>query len=188
VPVASSGKRVSRARRFGTREGWARKRNRRDGSLTVAAQRLLGRPASLAGLRLLGAEDLDPDAVRVEGEEGIVVLQVAGLLGREVDLGAQPLGALEGRVDLVARVDLERDVLDTDVVVAVLAAIGRSQPEVLLAELEVDDFFGAAVSLLADVFFQPERCQELRVESQRALDVADAEIDVLDAAPGDSKG
>jgi hypothetical protein len=105
-----------------------------------------------------------------------------------VDLGAQRLGALEGRVDLVARVDLERDVLDADVVVAVVAAIGRSQPEVLLAELEVDDFFGAAVSLLADVFFQPERCQELRIESQRALDVADAEIDVLDAAPGDSKG
>jgi hypothetical protein len=68
---------------------------------------------------LLGGEDLDADPVGVEDEERVVVVEVVLLLGREVDRGAECLAALEGGVDLLARVDLEGEVLDADAVVAV---------------------------------------------------------------------
>ena len=52
---------------------------------------------------------------------------------------------LIGVVHLLARIDEESDVLDSDVVV-MRSPVGWPQPKVLLAEAEVDDFFGPAVA------------------------------------------
>ena len=72
------------------------------------------------------------------------------------------------------------EALQADVVVRVVAAVGRAQPEVLLAEAEVDDVLRTAVAGEEDVSLEPERAEDLEVERDRALDVADAEVDVLD--------
>jgi hypothetical protein len=60
-------------------------------------------------------------------------------------------------VHLLPRIDEERDVLDSDVVVVMLAPIRWSQPEVLLAEAEVDDLFGPAVARVPLVLTETER-------------------------------
>src|SRR6185436_9194161 len=74
-------------------------------------------------------EDLDPDAVGVEREEGVVAGLVPIFLGRVVDPRARRGRTGVCGIDLVRRVDLERDVLDADAVVGVRPAVRRPQPE-----------------------------------------------------------
>src|SRR5829696_4904501 len=75
--------------------------------------------------------DLELDAVGVVEEDGVVALAVPVILGPALDrhaLAAQPLGAL---VDLLARIDLEADVMDADPV----AVVGNGvRVRLLLAE------------------------------------------------------
>ena len=85
------------------------------------------RPAAALGRGRRRPEDLDPEPVRVEDEERVVVLEVVVLLGREVDLGAERDSALVRLVDLLAALHLEGEVLDPDAVVVVAPpSAGRS--------------------------------------------------------------
>ena len=74
--------------------------------------------------------------------------------------------------------------LDAHAVIAVLATVRWAEPDVLLAEKEVDDLLRAAVALNTDVLLETERSKQLEIEGESALDIAYAEIDVLDAARG----
>src|SRR5688572_13824130 len=60
--------------------------------------------------------------------------------------------SLVGRVHVIPALDLEGEVLDTDVVVAVGAAVGRAQtdPSAIVRVNQVDDLLGAAVGGIAD--------------------------------------
>src|SRR5919201_3796228 len=102
-----------------------------------------GRRRSRTGAR--PAEHLDPNPIRVEDEEGVVVLHVAVLLRREVDPCASGRASLVRRVDLVSGFYLEGEVLDSDVVVVVGAAIGRTESEHRARRrlLEIDDLLGS---------------------------------------------
>jgi hypothetical protein len=79
----------------------------------------------LVPLTLGAAPDLDANPVRIEDEELVVALDVAVVLGREVDFRAHLEAARVGGVHLLSRVDVEGEVLDADVVVPVLAAVRR---------------------------------------------------------------
>jgi hypothetical protein len=69
--------------------------------------------------------------------------------------------------------------LHADVVVAVLAAVGLAETEVLVAEGEVDDLLGAAVAGEPPRLLHPEGTEQPQIESERALDVTHREIDVM---------
>jgi len=99
-----------------------------------------------------------------------------------VDTRAGAETALVGFVDLLAGFNLEGEVLDPDLVLVVLAGVRRAEPKVLLAEAKVNNLLRAAVARDADVLLEAERPKNLKVESEGAPDVADAEIDVLDPA------
>jgi hypothetical protein len=122
------------------------------------------RPAAIGGLRLLRAEDRDAKFVRIEDEEGVVVVHVTILLRRKVDAGADVKTALIGRVDFIAGFHLEREVLDPDVVVVVLAAVCLPEPEVLTANAKVDNLLGSPVARHSDVLHEAERPKNLEVE------------------------
>ena len=77
-------------------------------------------------------------------------------------------------VDLVAAIDLDGDVLDADAVVLMPSAVRRAYAEGGAAVTEVDDLLGAPVGRVADVLRPPERPQQLEIERDRLLDVADA--------------
>ncbi len=84
-------------------------------------------------------------------------------------------------VDLLARVDDEREVLDADLVVAMRAAVGGSEAEGLAAaDAEVDDLLGAAIRREPEQLLDAERTEDGEVERERALDVGDGEVDVVD--------
>jgi hypothetical protein len=57
-----------------------------------------------------------------------------------VDPGPNAETTFVGGVDFLATVDVEREVLDPDVVVLVLTTVCGTEPEVLVAVAEVDDF------------------------------------------------
>jgi hypothetical protein len=96
-----------------------------------------------------------------------------------VDLRARRPAALEGGLDLLPGVDPEGDVLDPDVVVAVLAPVGRPQADQLVAELQVDDLLGAAVARIALGLHEPERREHGHVEGERPLHVGDGQVEVM---------
>jgi hypothetical protein len=77
-----------------------------------------------------------------------------------VDVCPHREAPLVGVINLLARIDKESDVLDSDVVVAVLASIGRSQPEMVVPEAEVDDLFAPAVTRIAAVFLESKRSKQ----------------------------
>ena len=135
-------------------------------------------------------EDLDADAIGIEHEHRPVAGDVPILLGRELDVRAHPDAALVGLLDLLAAVDGEGDVLDPDVVVPVLAAVGRTEAEELVADDEVRNLLGAAVGRVADDLRDAERPEQLVVEGEGSLDVADGKVDVVDRPdrhrPGDA--
>ena len=92
------------------------------------------RGRGLSGLRkplarrlvTLPPEDFNSNPVWIEDEECVVVLDVAIFLGREVNVRAACEAARVRGVDLLPFVDLEREVLDSHGVVAVLTCVGRS--------------------------------------------------------------
>jgi hypothetical protein len=84
-------------------------------------------------------------------------------------------------VDLLARVDDEREVLDADLVVAMRAAVGGPEAEGLAAaDAEVDDLLAAAIRREAEQLLDAERTEDGEVERERALDVGDGEVDMVD--------
>src|SRR5688500_2877775 len=103
---------------------------------------------------------LDAQAVGIEDEHLVEARNVLVLLGREVDAHAHVEGSAVGGVDVLALLDIEGKVLHPDVVVAVLAAVGLAETEVLVAEREVDDLLGAAVSREAPGLLQPEGTEQ----------------------------
>ena len=130
------------------------------------------------------AEHLDTHPVGIEDEERVVALFVAILLRREVNPRATRQASLVGGVHVIPAFDLKGEMLDTDVVVAVGAAIGRAQPNpsAVVRVNQVDDLLGAAVGGIANRLGQPERPQQVEVERQRRVDVGNGEIDVMDAS------
>jgi hypothetical protein len=70
----------------------------------------------------------------------------------------------------------------------VLTSVGRSQAKILLAEAKVDDLLRAAVTRDTEVLLEAERPEDLQVEGERAADVTDTEVDVLDSARGHRAG
>src|SRR3954451_11369653 len=88
-------------------------------------------------------------------------------------------GEAVGRIHVLALLDVEGQVLHTDAVVAVLAGVGRAEPEVLVAEPEVDDLLGPAVGREPPRLPHPERAEQRHVERERSLDVTHREIDVV---------
>jgi hypothetical protein len=101
--------------------------------------------SALVGRISLPVANLDTEAVGIEDEHGPVTRLVAVPLRRELDLDSQLLAALIGFVDLLGAVHEYGKVLDPNVVVAVLAPVGRSQPQILVTEAEVDDLLAAPV-------------------------------------------
>ena len=92
--------------------------------------------------------------------------------------------SLVGGVHVIPALDLEGEVLDSDVVVGVGAAVGRAQPNpsAVVCVNQLDDLLGAAVGRIADLLGQPERSQKIEVERQRCVDVGNGEVDVVDAS------
>jgi hypothetical protein len=134
-------------------------------------------------IRRRPVEDLDPESIRVEDEGRVVARDVAILFGREMNLIAARLTTLVRRIDLVAALDLEREMLDSYVVVVVPAAVGRSQSQVRAPPecAEIDDLLGSAVGGIAGELAPSERSQQGEVELQRSRDIGDREVDVMDA-------
>jgi hypothetical protein len=69
-------------------------------------------------LRAWPGEDLDAHPVGIEDEDRVIAVDVTILFGWKVDARAVGNTALVCAVHLVPAVDLEREVLDPDVVVA----------------------------------------------------------------------
>ena len=85
-----------------------------------------------------------------------------------MDPGADLDGPLVHRVDLLAAVDADRDVLDADVVVAVLAAVRAAEADPLLpaADAEVDNLLGAALGWEPVQLLHAQRAEQREVELQ----------------------
>jgi hypothetical protein len=92
--------------------------------------------------------------------------------------------SLVGGVHFIPALDLEGEMLDTDVVVTVGAAVGRAQPNpsAVVRVDQVDDLLGAAIGGIAELLGQPERPQKVEVEGQRSVDIGNGEVDVMDAS------
>ena len=82
----------------------------------------------------------------------------------------------------VSPLDVEGEVLDADVVVLVLTAVRLPEPQVLVAEAEVDDLLSAAVGRIAHFLVQAEWPEHCQIEGERSLDVAYCEVDVMNRA------
>lgn len=124
-------------------------------------------------------QHLHSDPVRVECEEGVVVLLRAGdvvLLRGRLDRRTAEDAPLVCLVDLIAGVDLEGQMLEPHVVVTVRTAVRGPQAEQRAAELQVDDLLGPAVAENAGVLGQAERLEQRSVERQRSLDVSDRQV------------
>lgn len=113
------------------------------------------------------AENLDPDAVRIEGEKRVIVLAVVDvvLFGRRLDLAASGDTASVRLVDLGTIEHLEGEVLDSYLVVPVGTAVRGAQPEALRAVLEVDGLFRLSIREVAELLLEPERPENAVVES-----------------------
>jgi len=73
-----------------------------------------------------------------------------------VDSGADVETPLIGGVHLLPSLDVEGEVLEADVVVVVLTAVRPAEPQVPVAEAELDDLLSAAVARIADLFVQAD--------------------------------
>jgi hypothetical protein len=62
-----------------------------------------------------------------------------------VDVHAELLAARVRVIDLLPRIDDEREMLQTDVVVAMLASIGRPESQNVRADSEVEDLLRATI-------------------------------------------
>jgi len=110
-------------------------------ALAVGWFRLDGEPSVYLWMRgplRPGSEDLDAKSIRIEDEEGVVARDVAVLLRRVVDPITPLQAPLMSRVDLLAGVDLERQVFEPDAVVAMGAAVGGTKAEPFVTEAQID--------------------------------------------------
>jgi hypothetical protein len=88
-------------------------------------------------------------------------------------------------VNLLSSVNLEGEVLDADVVVAVSSTVGWTQPDTTITRFlshEVDDLLRAPVGRIPDLLGPSERPEQLEVEGKRPLNVGDRKIDVMDSS------
>src|SRR5512143_3604053 len=132
----------------------------------------------------LPAEDFNSNPVRIEDEECVVARLVAILLRREVNVCAACEAACVRFINVLSSVNLEGDVLDADVVVAVGAAVGWTQAETTVTDFsshEVDDLLRASVGRIPDPLRPSERPEQVEIEGERPLNVGDGELDVMDA-------
>jgi hypothetical protein len=141
-------------------------------------------PVDARGPLRPGREDLDAESIRIEDEECVVLRNVAVLLRRMVDPIAPPRTPLMRRVHLFPGVDLERQVFEPDAVVAMCAAVGGTEPDPFVSEAQIDDLLGAPVGRIALLLLQAKGPQEVHVERERPIDIADGEVDVLNSAAG----
>jgi hypothetical protein len=153
-------------------------------SFEVLLENSPGRPVDARGPLRPGREDLDAESIRIEDEECVVARDVAVLLRRVVDPIAPPRTPRMRRVHLFPGVDLERQVLEPDAVVAMGATVGGTKAEPFVSEAQIDDLLGAPVGRIALFLLQPQGSQEVHVEGERTIDVADGEVDVLNSAAG----
>jgi hypothetical protein len=129
------------------------------------------------------AEHFDPNPIGVEDEECVVAGLVTILLGREVNVCAACEAACVSLINLLSSVNLEGEVLDADVVVAVSATVGWTQAETTVMECslsrKVDDLLGASVGRIPDLLGPAERAEQIEIKSERPLNVGDGKIDVV---------
>jgi hypothetical protein len=80
-------------------------------------------------------------------------------------------------INLLPSVDLEGEVLDADVVVAVSATVGWTQAETTVTDCswarKVDDLLRAPVGRIPDLLDPSERPEQVEVEGKRPLNVGD---------------
>ena len=72
-------------------------------------------------------------------------------------------------VNLLASVNLEREVLDADVVIAVGATVGRTQADTTITDFstrEVDDLLRASVGRIPDRLGPSERSEQVEIEGE----------------------
>lgn len=86
-------------------------------------------------------------------------------------------------INLLSSVNLEGEVLDADVVVAVRATVGWTQTDtpVTTGSLshKVDDLLRASVRRIPDLLGPSERPEQVEIEGERPLNVGDRKIDVV---------
>jgi hypothetical protein len=82
-------------------------------------------------------------------------------LRRVVDVRAHLKATPVRLVHLVWPVHFEREVLESHLVVPVLAAVRGPEPHPLVAEAEIDDLLGAAIAQIPHLFLEPERPEQI---------------------------
>jgi hypothetical protein len=86
-----------------------------------------------------------------------------------------------GFVDLISPVDLEGEMLDSDLVIMVGSAVGGSNSEHRAAPrvFEVHDLFRTSISRIPDYLDPTQRPEQVEIEAERALNVGDGKVDVV---------
>ena len=88
-------------------------------------------------------------------------------------------------INVFLSVNLEGEVLDADVVVAVGATVGWTQAETTVTDAslshKIDDVLRASVGRIPDLLGPSERPEQVAIEGKRPLNVGDGKIDVVDA-------
>ena len=145
---------------------------------------LLRQPSGFeGGHSALPVEDFDSNPIGVECEERVVTRHVAILLGREVNARAARQAACVRLINLLLPVNFDGKVLDANAVVAVSAAIRRSEPEpiepVVASLIEVDDLLGSSIGRIPDALSPAQGPEQLEVEGERPFHVGDCKINVV---------
>jgi hypothetical protein len=84
-------------------------------------------------------------------------------------------------INLLPSVNLEGEVLDADVVVAMAATVGWTQADTVKGSLshKVDDLLRASVGRIPPLLGPSERPEQIEIEGKRPLNVSDRKIDVV---------
>jgi hypothetical protein len=152
--------------------------------------RLIPQPGGFDGFEggrsALPVEHLDSNPVGVEGEERVIARLVAILLRREVNVCATREAACMRLINLLPSVNLEGEVLDADVVVAVGTTVGWTQAETTVTDCswsrKVDDLLRTSVGGIPDLLDPAERPEQVEIEGEGPLNVGDGQIDVMDSS------
>ena len=110
--------------------------------------------------------DLNAEAIGIEEEDGPVARIVATRLWREMDGYLVLQAALVGLVDLFGTLDEEGEVLDPNVVVVMLAAVGAAETEHLASGVEIDNLLGPTIGRGALGLAQAQWPEDLEVEGE----------------------
>src|SRR4029077_1628970 len=127
---------------------------------------------------------LDAEAVGIEEENRPVARLVAVLLRWKVDSRAELQTALVRLVDLLAALDEHGKVLNAHVVVAVVPAVGGSQPQVLTTETQIHALLAAAVGRITKRLGGAEGSEDGHVERGRSIEISHREINVVNLSDG----